>query len=334
MEEAQNLFIRKQLGRGSKWLTRVILLLILSTMLVALYFKLGQIFPARELPLIYTVVLAGCVGFVFWKRLNRKRRGVAQIEVSENGLTFLGADSRTDVQWSAFGDLLESPMVFALSNRQKGLVFAFPKRAFPDEASQDWFRALAKARPASDNKVQAETPPETSTADQLVIKFQLRFRDYIDRSLHSCLVWGAVLAVLGLFIGTYVYALLNPPPEAVNSPTKVFFIFELPFMAFVVIGTILLYSFVTWRQHAKFLTPQQVVLSAKSIRMTSRDGDGTLPWSTYPRYKETRRSFILWNPRGRAWMMLPKRAFASKDDQERCRMLLASNSRQSIWYFG
>jgi ABC-type transport system involved in cytochrome c biogenesis permease subunit len=333
MEEAQNLFIRKQLGRGSKWLTRIVLLFLLIGMLLALYFKLGQIFPARELPFVFTLVLAGCVGFVFWRRLNRKRRGVAQIEMSENGVTFLGPDSRTNAPWTAFGDLVESPLVFALSDRQKGIVFTFPKRAFPDEASRNWFRALAKARPASQNAVPAETPPETATADQLVIKFQLRFRDYIDRSLNSCFVWGAILAALGVFIGSYVHALLYPSPDAVNSSTKVFMIM-LPFMALMVIGMILLASFVHWRQHKKYLTEQQVILSGKSIRMISGDADGTLPWSAYPRYKKTRRNFILWNPRSRAWVMLPKRAFASKDEIERCRMLLASNSRPSRWYFG
>ncbi len=336
MEEAQSLFLRKKLGRGSKRLTQIVLLAVLVGMLLALYFRMGQIFPAKALPLVYTVVVAACVGFVFWKRLNRKQRGVTQVELSRKGLTFLGADSRTDIPWSAFGEFLESPKVFALLDRQKGIIFALPKRAFPDEAAQEWFRTLAKDRPTAEALpiVRTTAISEIATTDQVTVTFQLSFRDYIGRTLASHQADAVILAVLLLMLGTWAYTEVNPPPHAVNSPIKVLFVFMIPIWAAMVPFMYLMVSLATWRQHKKYLIPQEVILSANSIRMTSSDGNSTLPWSTYPRYKETRRLFILWNPRGRVWFMLPKRAFALKDDQERCRMLLASNSRPSRWYFG
>lgn len=334
MEEAQSLLLRKQFGRGSKWLTQAVLILLLIGMLLGLYFKMGQIFSANLLPYAYATTVAGCLGFVFWRRLNRKRRGLARFEVSERGLAILGTESRIDVPWSGLGDLLESPKVFALLDRQKGVIFALPKRAFPDDASQEWFRALAKLRPAQEYTTPVDSVPEIAIADQIKVNFQLGFRDYVSRALASHRVAAMILAVLLLFVVTTVYNFVNPPPDAINSPLKVLLVFEIPFWALMVPFMYLVVSIATWRQHKKYLVPQEVILSAKSIRITSRDENSALPWSSYPRYKETRRLFILWNPRGRGWLMIPKRAFASKEDQERCRMLLAGNSRAGRWYFG
>ena len=64
------------------------------------------------------------------------------------------------------------------------------------------------------------------------------------------------------------------------------------------------------------------------------DGSGTLAWSVYDRFKETRWNFILWNSRTSAWTIFPKRAFASEGDLDRCRDLLSENLRRSRWYFG
>ncbi len=57
-----------------------------------------------------------------------------------------------------------------------------------------------------------------------------------------------------------------------------------------------------------------------------------LPWSRFARYKEACWMFILW--RGPFWIMLPKRAFESWDDVDRCRHLLQSHLQRSRWFLG
>ena len=53
--------------------------------------------------------------------------------------------------------------------------------------------------------------------------------------------------------------------------------------------------------------------------------------ASFPHYKETPWSFILWQGAGKVWLLLPKRAFASSEDMARCRELLAGHSKPSIW---
>jgi len=95
----------------------------------------------------------------------------------------------------------------------------------------------------------------------------------------------------------------------------------------------LISSIYTWRVHVKFLIPQQMAFSEESIAFAGSDGSGNLPWEAYTRYKETRWSFILWG-RDQAWLLLPKRSFASTDDLVRLRALLGRQLRQSRWFFG
>jgi hypothetical protein len=124
----------------------------------------------------------------------------------------------------------------------------------------------------------------------------------------------------------------HPPPDAVNSATKVFFVFVVPFFLVSVTMIISIFSIHGWRSHAKYNGPQKIAVSEASVDFANADGSGTVPWTSFKQYKETLWSFIIW--RGSHWIMFPKRAFASRDDLSRCRELLDRHLQRSRWFLG
>ncbi|HWY76128.1 MAG TPA: YcxB family protein [Verrucomicrobiae bacterium] len=335
MDEAQSLSLREQIGGGSKWLTMVILLAILAAVLCLLYFEVLNDMPRRFRP--YAMIgFFALVGFVFWRqRRGAKRpRGANVLEVSTSEVALVVGAVRVTTPWTAFSDCLESPTLFVLVDRLKSSLLVVPKRAFPDERSQNWFRVLAMDRqtPARAPSVH-ELIPSSGTKSAITLTIRLGHRDYLDRTLASCETWAMVAALWCLFIGVSIYASLHPPPHPVYTSTQVFFMFMLPFMMVMSVFVVVLASFYKWRSHAKYLTPQELGLSEESIHVASQDGSATLPWTAYQCFKETGRSFILWNRRN-VWLLLPKRALAPGDNVERCRFLLTRHLRQSRWFFG
>src|SRR5262249_15420930 len=157
---------------------------------------------------------------------------------------------------------------------------------------------------------------------------------YLDRSMASWLTWGIILFVGGVFIGSAIYSAAHPPPRAVYTSAQMFWRFELPLLLGLTAMIILLSAIKSWFAHRHYLISQEWSFSDDAITFSGRDGNGILPWTTYTRYKETRWSFILWNPVGWAWMMFPKRAFASPTDVQLCHSLLARHLRRSRWFFG
>lgn len=332
MREAQTLALRKQLGGGSKWRTRLVLFLILVGVLLGLYFQMRQ-FPDR-----YGVYVVGgafvfaCV-FVFWKNQRRKRPSIAnKVEVSEREVIFKAGEVGATTLWSGFSDCLESPNLFVLIDRPKTSLMVLPKRAFPSESWQTWFRNLASNRPKYEQSSETNSPPPASSANRITLKFRLGLRDYVDRALSSYFTWGMVLGFAGLISGVAIYAGAHPPPHPVYSTAQVYFFFMLPMTFVMALMIIAIASVRPWFEHKKLLIPQEVVLSADSITSAAADGTGTIPWSTYRCYKETRWSFIIW--KGQLWMLLPKRAFSSLEEMTRCRALLEANLRESRWFFG
>jgi hypothetical protein len=336
-EEAQSLSLRKELGGGSKWRTRVVLALILVGVLLALYFQLREMVPAEYRAYAFAGVLVFSAGFVLWKRSTRTRRpATIVVELSERELVIVGVDSRVAMPWSAFSECLESRNLFVLKDRPERLHFIVPKRAFPSEDWQNWFRDLAnhRAGPSELPPAEARAMAQSEKGDQITLNFQLGFQDYLDGTLASWRTWGVILALMGTLVGISIYSTAHPPPHAVNSPAKVFFMFVLPFMLVMSVVVIFTIAISTWRAHKKYLIPQQIVLSAKCIRLSSSDGTGTLPWTTYKYFKETRRSLILWSSHASHWLLVPKRSFPSSRDLQSCQTLLAGNLRRSRWFFG
>jgi hypothetical protein len=277
--------------------------------------------------------LAGIV--VFIKRKLRERvTGMGRLDISESDIIVLNGASNVSLPWTVFGQCLESPNLFVLVDRAKSTLIIVPKRAFPSESWQTWFREQTKLRVNSAEPIAAST---TSTilpvkANQLLLKFQFGFRDYVVRMLVSWRLRG-IFAGMILFMGIIcIIQAINPPPDAVNSAAKVFFVFALPMLTGLFPFVALLISLITWLTHRKHHGPQQVALSDESVAFSGPDGTGTVAWSGFKFYKETCWCFILW--RGSLSLMLPKRALVSSEEMRRCREFLARNLQRSRWFVG
>jgi hypothetical protein len=335
--EAEELNLHRQLGRGSKWRTYLILFLMLGGMLLGLYYKIAHEVSATWRPYVFAALLVLCFAFVFWRRRpSGAPPATTKLEISEHELTILSPESKVKMPWSAFSQLLESPNLFVLLDRPKGILWILPKRAFPDETSQSWFRDQANNCCGSKTAQVTETPfiASAATSEAITLQFQLRYRDYLDRTLASWLTRSFILGFVAMILGTFIYAAMHPSPHAVYSYTQVFFMAVPPFILVMSTMIILITSIYHWRAHTQYLVPQKLLLSKDGIAFASRDESGVLAWTTYPLFKETRWSFILWQPRGSAWLMLPKRSFASTDDLRRCSTLLITHLRRSPWFFG
>lgn len=335
--EAEQLNLHRQLGRGSKWRTYLILLVMLGGMLLALYFHIVRDVSSARRPYVFAALLVLGFAIVFWRRRPRGDRPVpTRLEISENEVAIHSSESKVSTPWSAFSQVLESPNLFVLLDRPKGILWILPKRAFPDETSQSWFRDLSGNRCGRAAAPPTEAPRAAPAAspDKITLQFQLRFRDYLDRTIASRRTWGMILAVVALVVGTFIYSAAHPPPQAVYSATRVFFMAVPPFVLVMTTMIVMLTSIYHWRAHTQCLIPQELVLSNEGIAFASRDESGIVAWTVYPRFKETRWSFILWEPHSSAWLLLPKRSFASIDDLRRCEALLSSHLRRSPWFFG
>src|SRR5262249_14535540 len=158
---------------------------------------LGGWFRFREIPegyraLILAAIVGGSVLFAFFKRrFNKAVPRTSQVEISESEFTILGPDARVALPWSAFSQSLESPDLFVLVDRPKQTLIVIPKRAFPSESWQTWFREQA-AKPLD---VMTPDPSEypalawAASADRIALTIRLRFRDYLDRTLASWRTW-------------------------------------------------------------------------------------------------------------------------------------------------
>jgi hypothetical protein len=337
MDQAQSLVLRKQLGGGSTWRTWLVLLLLIVGVLLVGYFQL------KELPVVYRVLIlgtavGGSVITVFYQRRLRKTRktvpATAKLEISETELAIVGPTSRVAAPWSAFSQCLESPELFVLVDRPKRTLVVIPKRAFPDESSQTWFREQVDNGlnlPAAQTYEPPVMGPSAQT-DRIMFTVQLRFRDFVDVTLASWFTWVVVLGAAVLVITVAFESAANPPPNPVLSNTEVFFMVLLPFFLVLVMMIILVFSLHGWRSHAKYSVRQEIALSEESMAFASADGSSTMPWTTFAYFKETWWSFLLW--RGSNWIMFPKRAFTSWDDLSRCRDLLNRHLQRSRWFRG
>ena len=336
-KEADELNTRQQVGGGSKWRTTVIFGLILLAGLLAFHFMIQREVPAAYRPYAYAAFIAVWLFFVIQQSRSRKAASISsKVEISERDLTIITEDSRVTMPWPAFSQCLESPNLFVLVDRGKATLLILPKRAFPEEPSQSWFRSAFanRTRPAAAPAVPAPDASQSGFGTSVVLKFRLGFRDYLSRTMASARTWAMILFTVALLGGISIYSAAHAPPRAVYSPAQVFFIFTVPILVVVQAILILFITFQHWQAHAAYLGPQEWALAEESITFASRDGSGTLPWTAYTCYKETRWNFIVWNPVGSAWMLFPKRAFASADEVRLGHALLARHLRPSRWFFG
>jgi hypothetical protein len=279
------------------------------------------------------------VAFFFWKNRQRSKEqteGTTSIQLSDAGFSVGTDKAQAAVPWSHFAKCIETENLFLLVERVHQTTFIIPNRVFPDDNALKWFRAHAipgMLRPAP-----VPPGPLTLLADSdqspLVLRYQLGFRDYLDRALASWRTWGFLLVVCGLVIGFTCYAALNPLPQRDHRARHASMRFEnlgpLLLPAFAVV--LILWG--TWRSFSKKLVPVEVKMTESALEISSGGGFETGPWSIYTSFKESRRSFILWHRTTKAWLLLPKRALRSDQDIAACRSLISRNLRASRWYLG
>jgi hypothetical protein len=331
------MLVRQQYGGGSKVLATVVMLLLMAAMLLGFYFRTQREVGPAYRPYVYAAVALLALFAWFWIRRSRASTPLTiRMDVSDAGLSVLGADADFKLPWSAFKSCLESPELFVLMDRAKTTMLMIPKRAFADEGAQAWFHTLVTNQlnlsdwPTTEPHSLAPSIPR----DAVRVKTQLRFRDHLDRTLASWRLRVFFIFLTTMFAGTGVYAAMTPHPNAIRSTTEVFFLFMLPMLLVTMAIAVLLASFLAWWTHSRKAATEDIALMADSMAFSGRDGAGTVQWSADQRFKETRWSFIVWNSRTSAWIMIPKRAFSSEDDVLRCRELLRRNLQHSRWFFG
>ncbi len=336
MREAQSLNLRRQLGKGSRARTLLTLFGFLSVLLVALYFRIRTEVAPKYQPYFLAAVAVIFVFFFFKQRRSRKNSDKpTRVEVSHREVVFENNGARASVLWSGFSQCLESHNLFVLLDQPKGLMLIFPKRVFPDEAAQNWFRLQANQRPnAAASTADMPTPScPPLPGDGIALNFQLGFRDYLNRTMVSWRTKGILLLVFVVITVACLYEAAHPPPDAVNSPAKVYFVFMLPFMTVMMAVIVPGVAFMAWRMDKKYLGPRQIVLGNERIEFASVLESGHLPWTAFKYWLENRWCFLVWHPGGPKWEMLPKRAFASATERDRCRDLLRQRLRRSRWFF-
>ena len=334
MKEAQSLNLQRQFGGGPKWRSKLVFYAFTAVVAALVYLRFRTEIAPKERPWFIALVIVVFILLQFFKRMTRQKTDqLVRLEVSEREMVFNTGNGRAGMPWSAFSRCLESPGLFVLVDRPERVFWAVPKRAFPDEASQNWFRVLANQPPSVAPSSASEAfVPGRFAGKGITLTVQLKYRDYLARMLTSWRFKGIALGIFVFVIGIFLYSTAQPQPDAVNSPAKVFLIMLAMLTPMLVIVFFVLAGF-SWYSEKKHLVPKQLALSSEGIEFTDRDGSGLLAWTTYKYYLENRWGFFLWNPRGSLWFMLPKREFSSATDWEQCRDLLRTNLKSSRWFY-
>lgn len=334
-KEAQSLNTHQQYGGGPKWRSALVQWLVITVLAVLVFLRFKMEIAAKDRIWFIALVVVVFIALQFFKRLNRtKTEGTIRLEVSERGLVLNGGSGRSELLWSAFSQCIESPNLFVMLDRPKLVLFIIPKRVFPDEAAQSWFRALANP-PRNPVASEADEPPAPDrfvAGNGIMFTLQLGFRDYLSRNFTSWRMRGMFLLFLGLIIGVSAYAFMHPTPNAVNPPSKVLLI-EVAILTPMMTAMFFAVTFFGWRSEKKYLEPQRLVLTRDGMQFASRDTRGHLPWDAYQYYLENRWSFFIWNPEGSLWMMFPKREFKSPLELEQFREYLQTKLKASRWFY-
>lgn len=331
---AEALQTHHSMGGGPKWRSQLFLWLILVAAMSLLYFRFRMDVKPADRGLFVVLVVIALIFVKWYKRYCCQREILpTKVTVSERELVVEGGGGRVVLPWSGFGKLLEDPVLFLLMDRPKQIAYLIPKRAFPDAAAQDWFRAVAQRSHPEPSDVLSEpmAAPVVTTADGIALSFQLGYRDYLMRNLTSWRMKTIALFLLGAFSFATVSVIIHPDPHAVNSPTEMLTIM-LPMLAGMLSVMLVLVSLYQFYLDRHYRERQELVLSSLGFDFSTRTSRGLVPWQNYECYLENRWGFVLWN-RQTMWYVLPKRAFASEAELAQCRAWVQANLRRSRWFF-
>jgi len=332
LKEAQKLNLHGQYGGGSKskWRGLAAYWGFIALAAVGLYFRFKTEIAPKDRWWFIMLVVVIFIALQFFKRLTKRKSDIpVQVEISESGVVFVGT-GRATMAWSAFSGCLESPTVFVLVSRSKTILYTLPKRAFPDEAAQNWFRTLAN-QPTSAAAVAGDViEPGRFSAKGITLTVQMGFREYLTRMITSWRMKGIALGIMALIIGLCLF--MPDQPDAVNSRGKTLLIMLLILIPMMT-GVLLMVTVISWLGERKLVKPQHLALSSDGIEFADDSARGVLPWSVYKYYLENRWAFFIWHPQGSLWLMLPKRQFAAPSEVDQCRELLQANLQPSRWFY-
>ena len=222
--DAQALSLSHQFGGGSKWLALIVLVAILAASVLFLVWFCLKL-PPQYRP--YAVVALAAIFIFAFIQQRRNRKGPSQVvvDIDEERIRADVSDNSIELRWSAFDRLLESPTLYVLRDRSRSHLLIFPKRAFPDDTSRDWFRARAPAacgEPEVDLNANPGFPLDVATVaaessrasgdDAVVLRFRYRFRDYVDRTLASWFSRGLVIGGGAIPVGAFIAVVLKDRP--------------------------------------------------------------------------------------------------------------------------
>jgi len=165
-----------------------------------------------------------------------------------------------------------------------------PKRAFPDESAQNWFRTLANQRASTSAAADAGIVPGQFTTKGITLTVRMEFRDYLIRMVTSWRMRGLALGVLALMTGACLFAPVPPHPVHSQAQTLVFM---LAFMVSLMLALAPAVAFVAWVLERKWRTPQHVVLSSEGLNLSA---------AVRAAFCHGRRINIIWRTAGRFYV--------------------------------
>jgi len=327
VKEALSLWKRDKLDPQADWERKCFTALFPIVVLVVVQYYVRK-YPVPAVAVLAAILIAGIVLVVLVRKSNRRATPQSiKIEVSETDIVVSNSHSRVVYEWPTFGDRLEFQNLFVFADHKNRPVLVIPKRAFPDQGSLEWFRDRAVTTPKNSAPVSNGNPVASTGVplDKISLTLDMRFRDYLVCALVSLTTWGLCLFIIVII---HVTSLLRIPT---NSPLDDFGFLVMVYLVGV-ICCIISSALRCKRWADNNAAYQKVVVTDECVASYNSENVAAIPWAQLGRWLETPWNFILWR-RG-FWMILPKRAFASRNDVDRCRALLGFRSKRSRCFFG
>lgn len=333
LDEASRLATEFSGSASAKWRSRFLLLAIYGLMLYGLDLDFRRSFePSTRIGLLAGV--AALFVSLPWILRRLKRRGPSsptRLGMSATGVTIEKDGARISALWSVFERPIETPLLFLLVDRSRETLVVIPKRALPDAQAAVWLRAVGK-EPGGSSATPAESTPASVPAPpgSIAVSFRLGFPDFLNRSFASWRTRSVLLIVFfALGFTALIEWILSARGAGIGLGRVVWA--SLPLFGFVV-TMIVLVALISWRSERRRHGERRLVLSDHELGSESALERCTVSWSAFANFMENRWAFFLWDARRTTWHMIPKRAFASAAELDRCRALLSRRLRRSPWF--
>jgi YcxB-like protein len=268
-----------------------------------------------------------------WIRRRLKRGSPSppvHLEVSATGVTIEERGGRVSVPWSGFAASTETPRLFLLLDRAQETLLIIPKRVLPDAEATTWLRALATGAGKSPARLVASTPGALARPGSIQVEFRLGFPDFLNRGFASWRTRTFLFLPLVLF-GLCDLIASRLSVRRTDLDERRLLLASLALFGLVASVSVL-GMLIAWRSERRRHGARRLVLSEYELHSESALERCSVTWSALANFMENRWAFFVWESRSRAWHMIPKRAFASAVEIDRCRDLLSRRLRRSPWF--